>query len=72
MTRSVEGGVRMKNRFHMEGIHKSVSRGTSCGHSPEEVLLSRLSEADSSGHSADNEWEKLDWPRQAVQARQIS
>jgi hypothetical protein len=46
MTRSVEGGVRVKNGFHVKGIHQSVSGETSCGHSPEEGLLPRLSEAD--------------------------
>jgi hypothetical protein len=61
MTRSVEEGVRVKNEFHVEGIHQSVSGGTSCGHSSEEGLLPRLSDADSSGHSADNEVEKLAW-----------
>jgi hypothetical protein len=54
-------GRELKNRFHVEGIHKSVSRGTSCGRSPEEGFLSRLSKANLSGYSADNEWEKLAW-----------
>jgi hypothetical protein len=61
MTGSVEVGVRVKIGFHVEGTHQSVSGGTSCGHSPGEGLVSRVTEADSSGHGADNEVEKLAW-----------
>lgn len=53
--------MRTKNGFHVESIHQSVSGGTSCGHSPEENLLPRLSETDSSRHVADKEVEKLVW-----------
>jgi hypothetical protein len=63
---------KVKNGFHIEGLHKSVMRAWSLT-TKRRTGLDELPEARriSCKHSVDDEWEKLVWTPQAVQARQI-